>query len=96
MRSAGQQTEAFERAEQALRGPLSNLAVHTIFGEKNDQFGFADRWKSLFPAAEQWTVPGGNHFPMCDDPAGFAEHLAGWFDHRRAAALGDQGGRSRR
>lgn len=78
MRSASHTSELFQRAEDALRGPLSHVPVLTIFGENNDQFGFADRWKSLFPEARQWTVEGGNHFPMCDDPAGFVDHLTNW------------------
>lgn len=78
MRSARRATGTFERAEQALIGPLAHLPVLTIFGEKNDPFGFADRWQNLFPAARQWTVEGGNHFPMCDDPDGFVEHVAAW------------------
>ncbi len=82
MRSARLRTEAFERAERALTGSLSDLDVGIVFGEKNDQFGFADRWKALFPHAEQWIVRGGNHFPMCDDPAGFVEHVTDWFGDR--------------
>lgn len=78
MRSAREAKHAFEHAEEALTGSLSHLPVLTIFGEKNDPFGFADRWKTLFPQAGQWTVKGGNHFPMCDDPDGFVEHVAKW------------------
>ncbi|MFN3255420.1 MAG: alpha/beta fold hydrolase [Ilumatobacter sp.] len=78
MRSARHSPESFEQAERALAGPLSQLPVLTIFGEKNDPFGFADRWKTLFPTAHGWTVTGGNHFPMCDDPIGFAHHITDW------------------
>jgi haloalkane dehalogenase len=78
MRSARQATDSFEQAGQALLGPLAHLPMLTIFGEKNDPFGFADRWKGLFPQARQWTVEGGNHFPMCDDPDGFIEHVTNW------------------
>ena len=79
MGSARRATPSFERAEQALLGPLGHLPVLTIFGAKNDPFGFADRWKALFPTARQWTVEDGNHFPMCDDPDGFAAHLTDWY-----------------
>jgi haloalkane dehalogenase len=78
LRSAWHAAAAFERAEKALAGPLGHLAVLTIFGKNNDPFGFADRWKALFPSARQWTVDDGNHFPMCDDPAGFVEHITDW------------------
>ncbi|MGI9611321.1 MAG: alpha/beta fold hydrolase [Acidimicrobiales bacterium] len=79
MRSARQATASFERAEQALAGPLGHLPVLTIFGAKNDPFGFADRWRTLFPTARQWTVEDGNHFPMNDDPDGFAAHITNWY-----------------
>lgn len=83
MRSARRSTAAFDEAEQALAGPLAHLPVLTIFGENNDPFGFAARWKRLFPSARQWTVEGGNHFPMCDDPDGFVDQLVDW--HRGVA-----------
>lgn len=47
-------------------------------------FGFADRWRALFPGARQKTVENGNHFPMCDDPAGFVAELVDW--HRLEVA----------
>ena len=53
---------------------LAHVPVLTVFGERNDPFGFADRWRSLFPQAESRVVPGGNHFPMCDAP----DEVAGW------------------
>lgn len=84
MRSARSSTDAFGQAAEALAGPLSHLPVLTIFGERNDPFGFADRWKALFPGARQKTVENGNHFPMCDDPAGFVAELVDW--HRLEVA----------
>lgn len=80
MRSASKAGPAFQRAEAAMRGPLSALPVLTVFGENNDQFDFAAKWKGLFPHAAQWTVEGGNHFPMCDDPSGFCRRLREWRD----------------
>lgn len=78
MRSARRSTGLFEQAEKALGSALAHLPVLTVFGEKNDPFGFADRWRSLFPETTAWILPGGNHFPMCDDPAGYAENLRAW------------------
>lgn len=79
MRSASRSGELFEEAEHALASTLSHLAVLTAFGENNDQFGFADRWKQLFPSARSWTVEGGNHFPMCDEPETFAHQIRRWY-----------------
>lgn len=78
MRSAASSRDLFERAELALSTSLNHVAVLTVFGEKNDQFGFADRWKSMYPGAAEWVVSEGSHFPMCDDPAGFAAEIRRW------------------
>jgi hypothetical protein len=40
----------------------------TIFGQRNDPFGFQPRWKQLFPHARDVVVLKENHFPMCDAP----------------------------
>lgn len=68
MRDARSEGPIFDEIAAALRGPLRGLPLVTIFGEKNDPFGFQAKWKALFPGAWQVVVPGGNHFPMCDDP----------------------------
>ena len=81
MRSARRSPELFDGAEGALKSKLSHVPVLTVFGEENDPFCFADRWESLFPRAQRWTVPNGNHFPMCDDPAGYAKRIRTW--HRQ-------------
>ncbi len=78
MRSARRSEPMFGKAEVALRSKLAHLPVFTVFGEKNDQFGFAERWRDLFPDASSWTVAGGNHFPMCDDPTGYADRVREW------------------
>jgi pimeloyl-ACP methyl ester carboxylesterase len=80
MRSARRSHDLFATAEQRLVSSFSELPVLTVFGEKNDPFGFADRWHSMFPHAHSWTVPAGNHFPMCDDPDGYADRLREWHE----------------
>lgn len=84
MRSARRSTAMFEEAATGLESSLAHLPVLTVFGEKNDPFGFADRWQNLYPGARRWTVPEGNHFPMCDDPTGYTEHIRDW--HRSEVA----------
>ncbi len=88
MRSAARAEALMAEAEAALHGPLSGLPALVVFGENNDQFGFADRWRSLFPSAEQWTVDGGNHFPMCDDPAGYVDRVRSWHRQRIGRSTG--------
>ncbi len=86
MRSAARSAPLFGRAETALHTTLRDMPVLTVFGEKNDPFGFADRWRSIFPDSTAWVVSGGNHFPMCDDPLGYATHVREWHANRVATA----------
>lgn len=78
MRSARHAQDLYSEAERRLRADHTDLPVLTVFGENNDPFGFADRWRAMFPHARSWTVPDGNHFPMCDNPDGYARHLRHW------------------
>ena len=82
MRDSVTSPAIFASVEEALRGPLAGKPMMTIFGEKNDPFGFGQRWKELFPHATQHVVTGGNHFPMTDDPQLFASAV-------RDFAIGD-------
>jgi pimeloyl-ACP methyl ester carboxylesterase len=78
MRSALHCDDVYARASAALAGPLATVPLLTIFGERNDPFGFQKRWKELFPAARQAVVPKGNHFPMCDAPDLVAQTIRSW------------------
>lgn len=64
--------------EHALSTTLAVKPVLTIYGERNDPFGFQARFKEHFPDAEEMIIPKGLHFPMCDDPDGFAERVRNW------------------
>jgi pimeloyl-ACP methyl ester carboxylesterase len=66
------------QVETALPEDLGQLPLLTVFGSRNDPFGLAKRWKELFPTAEQHIVPGGNHYPMGDDPEAVAEWIRRW------------------
>ena len=66
--------------ESALGTMLSDKPMLTVYGERNDPFGFQPRFKSMFPHAHEYVVPGGNHFPMCDDAAGIAKAITRWWD----------------
>jgi pimeloyl-ACP methyl ester carboxylesterase len=78
IREARRATALYSEIETALHGSLRDRPLLTIFGERNDPFGFQRRWKELFPGALQIVVPGGNHFPMCDDPDLFAASIKTW------------------
>jgi len=78
MRDALHCDDVYGRAAAVLAGPLAGVPLLTIFGERNDPFGFQMRWKELFPAARQIVVPKGNHFPMCDAPDFVADSIRSW------------------
>ncbi len=84
MRSAIGDPDLTAAAERAAVGPLNDRPVLTIFGERNDPFGFQARHEATFPDHEGIVVEGGNHFPMMDAPDLFAETVREW--HLRKVA----------
>ena len=75
--------DVYARAGAVLGGALATVPLLTIFGERNDPFGFQKHWKELFPAARQVVVPKGNHFPMCDAPDLVAQSIRSWHQDLR-------------
>ena len=70
------------RAVDETMRRLADRPVLTIFGKRNDPLHFQPKWKTRFPQATQITVPGGYHFPMCDDPQLVTGAVAQWHtDH---------------
>jgi haloalkane dehalogenase len=79
IRSALSSPDHFAAVAAATAGPLRNRPVLTIFGERNDPFGFQRRLHELFPQhGEGVVVARGNHFPMMDDPQLFARSVRSW------------------
>lgn len=78
MRSAFRDRDLTEAAERAATGTFRHRPTLTIFGEKNDPFGFQERHAEVFADHEGVVVKGGNHFPMMDDPDLFADSLREW------------------
>ncbi|MBV9651144.1 MAG: alpha/beta fold hydrolase [Pseudonocardiales bacterium] len=86
LRALRTENDLLQQAHAALRGPLSRLPLLTVFGSRNDPFGLGRTWKQLFPDAEQHLIPGGNHYPMGDDPAGVSTLIRRWHSaHVRTA-----------
>ncbi|MGI9539797.1 MAG: alpha/beta fold hydrolase, partial [Miltoncostaeaceae bacterium] len=85
MRSAFRDRSLTDAAEQAATRIFRERPVLTIFGEKNDPFGFQARHAEVFPDHEGVVVEGGNHFPMMDDPDLFAASLREWHGSRLGA-----------
>ena len=75
-----------DRVAQATTTVLADLPVLTVFGERNDPFGFQARLGECFADHEGVVVEGGNHFPMMDDPELFARSVRDW--HLRKVSTG--------
>jgi haloalkane dehalogenase len=79
VRDAARCDGLYRRVQRALSGPLAIKPLLTVFGERNDPFGFQQEWKRLFPEARQEVVDRGNHFPMCDAPEVVARAIRSWY-----------------
>jgi pimeloyl-ACP methyl ester carboxylesterase len=79
MRDGKRSGALMDRAEQALRGPLAGRPMLLVYGEKNDPYDYRGTFKGMFPHAAEYVVEDGNHFPMCNDPAGVAAALREWW-----------------
>ena len=67
----------YDRVDRAVLA-LADRPLLTVFGENNDPLGFQPQWAERFSDIEQLEIAGGNHFPMCDDPAGVAAAISAW------------------
>jgi haloalkane dehalogenase len=72
----------YDEIGRGLAGPFAKLPLISIFGERNDPFGFQARWKELFPDAVQKVVEQGNHCPMCDAPVQVGGWIRDWHRER--------------
>ena len=76
-RDAASNGAVHDAAEAALTA-LAGRPTVTIFGRFGDYFGFRRQWRRHHPHTVQHTVPGGFHFPMCDNPSLVAQQLHDW------------------
>ncbi|MEA1902475.1 MAG: alpha/beta fold hydrolase [Actinomycetota bacterium] len=79
MTSAKTETDYLAELEVAYEATLADKPVLTIYGERNDPFGFQARFRELYPESEEMVIPKGNHFPMSDDPDGVAARITDWY-----------------
>ncbi|MDX1511984.1 MAG: alpha/beta hydrolase, partial [Nitriliruptorales bacterium] len=84
MHDAATDADLMAPVEQALAGALHDRPLLTIFGERNDPFGFQDRWGLLMPNGQHEVVAGGNHFPMADAPDDVARWIRDWMEETGA------------
>ena len=74
--------------ERSLPAALTGLPVLTLFGRRNDPYGWQDRFGQMFPQATAAGITGGHHFPFDDDPDAYAAAISAWWAEKVASAAG--------
>lgn len=82
MSAVRNETDYLAQVEEALSSTLSEKPALTIYGEKNDPFGFQEKFAEHLTDVEEMVIPDGNHFPMADDPRAVAERIASWYEEK--------------
>jgi haloalkane dehalogenase len=72
--------------ERSLAATLTGLPVLTLFGRKNDPYGWQNRFQQIFPSATAAVIPGGHHFPFNDDPDSYSAAICTWWADKAATA----------
>jgi pimeloyl-ACP methyl ester carboxylesterase len=72
--------------ERSMPAALEGLAVLTLFGRKNDRYGWQDRFQRMFPRAAAAGIADGHHFPFSDDPEAYSDAICSWWAERVATA----------
>ena len=75
--------------ERSLRAALADLPVLTLFGRKNDPYGWQDRFQQIFPHATAAGITDGHHFPFNDDPDAYTAAISAWWAEKVAATAGN-------
>ena len=74
--------------ERFLQTTLADLPVLTLFGRKNDPYGWQDRFAQTFPHATAAGIAHGHHFPFNDDPDAYADAICSWWADKVATVPG--------
>ena len=74
--------------EWSLQSILAGLPVLTLFGRKNDPYGWQERFARIFPHATAAGIDDGHHFPFNDDPDGYAASICAWWAEKAAQGAG--------
>jgi pimeloyl-ACP methyl ester carboxylesterase len=72
--------------ERSLPARLADLPVLTLFGLKNDSYGWQSRFQQMFPHATAAGIADGRHFPFCDDPDTYGAAICTWWAQKVAMA----------
>ena len=64
---------------RSLPATLGGLPVLTVFGRKNDPYGWQSRFQQVFPGATAAAIAEGHHFPFDDDPDAYSAAISTWW-----------------
>jgi pimeloyl-ACP methyl ester carboxylesterase len=70
--------------ERSLRTTLADLPVLTLFGRKNDPYGWQSRFQQIFPNVTAVGLAGARHFPFNDDPDAYGAAITAWWARNAA------------
>jgi haloalkane dehalogenase len=70
--------------ELSLQASLADLPVLTLFGRKNDPYGWQHRFQHIFPGAAAVGIADGHHFPFNDDPDAYSAAISAWWAEKVA------------
>jgi pimeloyl-ACP methyl ester carboxylesterase len=76
------------QAERSCRTTLAGLPVLTLFGRKNDPYGWQNRFQQIFPYAMAAGIGDGHHFPFNDNPDAYAAAISAWWAQKVATDAG--------
>jgi pimeloyl-ACP methyl ester carboxylesterase len=76
---AGRIDGLMHELEPQLETVFSELPVLTVFGRRNDPYGWQDRFGRMFGNVTAVGIDDGNHFPFCDDPEKFSRAITEWW-----------------
>lgn len=79
MRSVRHTDGWLERIEHALTTTLGDRPLLSVYGARNDPFGWQDRVRRMFPHGRHLRVPGANHFPFAEEPDMVADEILTWW-----------------
>ena len=74
--------------ERSLATRLADLPVLTLFGRKNDPYGWQARFGQIFPRATAAGIADGHHFPFNDDPDAYSAEILAWWTEKVATTDG--------
>ena len=81
---AGRIDPLMAELERGLSTTLADLPVLTLFGRKNDPYGWQQRFGAMFHNVTAAGIEDGNHFPFNDDPDGYSEAITDWWARKVA------------